>query len=211
MGIIKQGILGGFSGKVGGVVGSSWKGIAVMKAKPLSVANPRTAGQIAQRTKLSNVSKFAAVILATVIKPLWDRFAQQASGYNDFTRTNIGLFSDIAPSTPSSLVVSSGKMAATPIATAAGAFNATQITLTWADDSGEGLKLATDVAYVVVWTEDSDQVKGFETTAVRSDGTVDVDLDSNVVEFESAHAYLAFKRADGTVVSDSSYKVVSMS
>ena len=31
MGIIKQGVPGGFSGKVGTVIGSSWKGIAVMR------------------------------------------------------------------------------------------------------------------------------------------------------------------------------------
>ena len=33
MGTIKQGILGGFSGKVGTVVGSSWKGISYMRGK----------------------------------------------------------------------------------------------------------------------------------------------------------------------------------
>ncbi len=40
MGIIKRGILGGFSNKVANVVGSSWKGINTMRALPLSVANP---------------------------------------------------------------------------------------------------------------------------------------------------------------------------
>jgi len=35
MGTIKKGILGGFSGKVGTVVGSSWKGIVLIyKSKP---------------------------------------------------------------------------------------------------------------------------------------------------------------------------------
>ena len=37
MGKIKQGILGGFRGTVGTVVGSSWNGIAYMKGKPQSV------------------------------------------------------------------------------------------------------------------------------------------------------------------------------
>jgi hypothetical protein len=34
MGIIKQGILGGFSGKVGNVVGGTWKGIDYMRVLP---------------------------------------------------------------------------------------------------------------------------------------------------------------------------------
>ena len=43
---VRQGILGGFRGRVGNIVGTGWKGIAVMKSLPLTVANPRTAGQV---------------------------------------------------------------------------------------------------------------------------------------------------------------------
>lgn len=37
MGTIKQGILGGFSGKVGTVAGSSWKGISYMRGRAQNV------------------------------------------------------------------------------------------------------------------------------------------------------------------------------
>ena len=40
MGTIKQGILGGFSGKVGTVIGGSWKGISYMRSQAQSVKNP---------------------------------------------------------------------------------------------------------------------------------------------------------------------------
>ena len=43
MGTIKQGILGGFSGKVGSVVGASWKGISYMRSQADHVKNPRSA------------------------------------------------------------------------------------------------------------------------------------------------------------------------
>jgi len=49
MGKIKQGILGGFKGKVGTVIGSSWNGIAYMKGLPQSQKDPKTAAQMAQR------------------------------------------------------------------------------------------------------------------------------------------------------------------
>ena len=49
MGKIKQGILGGFKGKVGTVIGSSWNGIAYMKGLPQSVKDPRTDAQMQQR------------------------------------------------------------------------------------------------------------------------------------------------------------------
>ena len=49
MGKIKQGILGGFRGKVGTVIGASWNGISYMKGRPQSVRNPRTDAQTQQR------------------------------------------------------------------------------------------------------------------------------------------------------------------
>ena len=51
MGVIKQGILGGFQNKVGAVIGSNWKGIATMRSRPISVANPRTGKQVAVRSE----------------------------------------------------------------------------------------------------------------------------------------------------------------
>ena len=58
MGTIKQGILGGFSGKVGTVIGSSWKGISYMRGQAQHVKNPRTAGQVNQRLKFNLVLNF---------------------------------------------------------------------------------------------------------------------------------------------------------
>ena len=49
MGKIKQGILGGFKGKVGTVIGASWNGIAYMRGLPQSIKNPKTPAQQAQR------------------------------------------------------------------------------------------------------------------------------------------------------------------
>ena len=57
MGTIKKGILGGFSGKVGTVVGGSWKGIAYMRGQAQSIKNPRTERQVAQRNKLKFIVK----------------------------------------------------------------------------------------------------------------------------------------------------------
>jgi hypothetical protein len=55
MGKIKQGILGGFKGKVGTVIGASWNGIAYMKGLPQSVKNPKTEAQQAQRAFFAEV------------------------------------------------------------------------------------------------------------------------------------------------------------
>jgi len=55
---IKQGILGGFNGRVGNVIGSTWKGQDVMKIRPASVFNPKTERQQQQRAKFGLVGRF---------------------------------------------------------------------------------------------------------------------------------------------------------
>lgn len=49
---INQGILGPFSGKVGEVIGSSWKGIPYIKSRTMSFHDPKTPAQLAHRMKL---------------------------------------------------------------------------------------------------------------------------------------------------------------
>jgi len=206
MGVIKQGVLGGFQGKVGPVVGSSWKGISVLKSKPVSVANPKTAGQIAQRSKMSNVVAFASFYLAGIIKPLWDRFASQMSGYNDFVSTNIALFASEWPSTPADLVVSKGKMLLTEIASTEVANASPDVVVNWNNDAGVGLKLASDEVYVLAYNPTSGGVGFLSGTAVRSALTCDFAMTENNVTGQTVYFYLAFRRADGTIVSDNSYK-----
>ena len=58
MGTIKQGVLGGFSGKVGTVVGSSWKGIAVMRGLTIAKRGKSTTAQLLQQAKFSLMIKF---------------------------------------------------------------------------------------------------------------------------------------------------------
>ncbi len=55
MGKIKQGILGGFRGKVGTVIGASWNGIAYMRGLAQSVKNPQTEAQLKQRSFFKEV------------------------------------------------------------------------------------------------------------------------------------------------------------
>lgn len=207
---IPQGILGGLSGKIGGVVGSSWKGINVLKTKPLSVANPKTAGQIAQRTKFANTVEFAGVILATTIKPLWDRFASKMSGYNEFIKVNLDLFAAEMPNPLADLVISKGKMAKTEMLTAIADVSDKNISVDWNDDSGTGFKLETDVAYVVIVNVTKDVVEGFSSTGVRVDTSVAFNIAHTFVDTDVMHVYLAFKRADGTIVSNTSNKVATV-
>ena len=203
MGKIKQGILGGFSGKVAGVVGSSWKGIAVIKSLPLSVANPKTAGQVAQRSKFSAATKMGSQLLSTIVKPLWDRFAQQASGYNDFVSANVAAFNDAGEVDTDALIMSRGSLGGEVIVSADADTGTPEATIIWVDNSGDGNKLATDEVYVTIVAENGNFAQGFATGAVRSDQTVEVVSIANFPAPGIFEIYLSFRRVDGTIVSDS--------
>ncbi|MBQ3843727.1 MAG: hypothetical protein II817_01950 [Bacteroidales bacterium] len=81
MGTIKQGILGGFNGKVGTVVGSSWKGEAYMRGLAQHVKNPKSEKQLEQRHKLDIAQKFMKQALQFINLGLKD-VAKKQSPFN---------------------------------------------------------------------------------------------------------------------------------
>lgn len=206
---IPQGILGGMSGKIGGVVGSSWKGINVLKTKPLSVANPNTAEQIAQRTKFSNSVGFAKQILSDYIKPLWDRFAGQMSGFNAFIKANITEFEDEIPLSSGDFVLGQGRMAATAIDSIEANALDQIVTISWTDDAGNGFKLSEDEVFAIAVNETKKQVGKPVTIKSRADGLIDAVLPETAEAGNVITAYLCFRRVDGTVVSQTAKKSVT--
>jgi hypothetical protein len=55
---LKESVVGKLVGKIGQVVGSTWKGIGVLRLLPASIANPRSDKQQTQRQKWSVTMHF---------------------------------------------------------------------------------------------------------------------------------------------------------
>ena len=209
MGVIKRGILGGFSGKVANVVGSSWKGISVMRSLPLSVANPRTNAQIKVREKFSRVAYFGSALLSTIVKPLWDRFAQEMSGYNAFVRANYRSWDGTSEFGDSDqFIMSQGKLGVTPIETATIGVGAKTISFTWNSTPEGSYQQETDEVYVVVFDGNPNLAFAGKLPEVRNDGEAQIALPEEFQGNSTYHLHLAFAREDGTIVGDTSYKLV---
>lgn len=88
MGKIRQGILGGVSGKVGVVVGGDWKGIPYLRTFVIP-ANPNTALQQGVRSKMSLITSIGRTILNTIIQKFWDKYAVKMSGFNAFVKRSM--------------------------------------------------------------------------------------------------------------------------
>lgn len=208
---IKQGILGGFSGSVANVVGSSWKGIAVMKAKPLSVANPKTAAQVAQRAKFRAASDIASTDKSAIIKPFWDRFASKMSGVNAWMSENIKHYDGNGLPDLTALVFSKGNIGAQTITNATFDTTNEDLVIEWNSSDIPTNGLSTDeMAAVVVQPDNSTYGIREAGLKVRSDGMIDMDFTGATPPQAGTYVYLISKRPDGTIVSETARKIVTV-
>ncbi|RXF70549.1 DUF6266 family protein [Arcticibacter tournemirensis] len=82
MGNFLKGVLGGFSGKIGNVIGSSWKGIDYMRSLPRKVLNNATQEQLIQRLKFACAVNFVKPMSALVSVGFKSLAKQKITGYN---------------------------------------------------------------------------------------------------------------------------------
>lgn len=206
MAVIKRGLLGGFAGKVANVVGTSWKGIAVIKSLPLSVANPRTSDQVAQRTKFSTMTKFASFILASMIIPLMNRFAVQMSGFNMFVRINTANVNAVGDISYAEINFGTGRLGATPIATVTSDASGDTVAITWNPALDNSFKQSADIPYLmVVNTTTLKTIVARELPIARDEASYTQTAVTEMSTGDVLAVYLIFKRSDGTQVGNTAY------
>lgn len=216
MGIIKRGILGGVSNKIGNVVGSSWKGIATLRSLPLSVANPRTKAQRDNRDTFSVMSKLGSEVLATVCQPLWNRDAKQMSGFNAYVMNNKKAFDENPLEWLRNPIMSKGNLSA-KLSNAALADGGVNLTFVYDTALKNPQDSADDIAYVqVIHQNNSDpdkpvfNAKGYITSAKRSEGHLQVANPFETNEDDKLVLSLSFKSVDGREVATSSSLIISL-
>ena len=153
MGTYYKGIIGAFSGKVGPVVGATWRGEDVMRSLPRKSTKPATQTQKLQREKFTMVTEFLAPL-----NPIVKRYFGNDSGIK--TRRNQAMSHLIKEAITyvdpnlvwefNKVVISRGELLGLNDAGAvAGAGQS--VDFTWTDNTGNGDALATDKLVVVVY------------------------------------------------------------
>lgn len=209
MGKINQGILGKVSGRVGSVVGASWKGLPTLRVYQPDVANPKTAAQTAQRSAFKAISEVGSQLLNPLIKSFWDRFAVKESGYNAFVKANKatggGFFN-----TPATIVFSKGVLGVNKSV----AGSSLELSAEKTGNTPSRYDLDTDEVYAIAYNADLEEYASvrcytdgtYATPATRSASS----YYTNPADFPStwnqdaapAYAAMVFRRADGSYVSD---------
>lgn len=205
MGKISQGILGGLSGKVGNVIGASWKGIDYLRIKPSSVANPRTPGQVNQRNKFTATLEFLQPN-KDFLNVGYKSFAIKKTAFNAaMSEVLANAITGVAPNFTvdfENALLSKGTL---PGVLDAGASYATpgQVVFSWTDNSTGINAKSTDKAMLLVYNPiKKESVTNF-VGAVREDGSFSLAVPSNYAG-DLLHTYIAFISAEGKV-SNSSY------
>lgn len=205
MGKFSKGILGGFSGKVGNVVGGNWKGIDYMRSKSsFRNLNPSEA-QLAQQLKFGLCIRFVQS-MSGLLETSFNNFAVKKTGIN--SALSYTLKNAVTGTYPvfsinfSTVLVSRGDLPnvlAPSIIMGAGS----QLVFSWTDNSGVGVAKATDKAMPLAYCPDLNQSIFITAGADRS--TLTETLNLAAFSGRTVHTYLGFISEDGLQVANSIY------
>jgi hypothetical protein len=206
MGTYNKGILGPFSGKVGTVVGSSWRGKNIMRSLPKKTDHTPTDTQLLQRLKFTTVSGFL-----TPISAILSRYF--GSGSTELTRRNQAmsyhmkyavtyvdpdfeiLFNKVQIS-KGDLLGLQNQAVATP--------GGNKVKYTWTNNSGQGSAQDTDQLVVVLYAPTEDLYYTSLNAGTRADASAAITLPAyfNGLEVQS---WITFASANGKKYATSVY------
>jgi len=206
MGKISQGILGGFSGKVGNVIGGNWKGIDYMRVRPASVSNPQTEGQVDQRSKFSTVLGFLQP-LRGYLKIGFRNYAIKMTEFNNAMSYNvknavIGVYPDYVIDYESALISRGGLTGAlNPTVNSPGVG---QVQFNWVDNSINGNERPNDRAMVLVYNPARNEAVYVTDGSARSTGNHTLTVPDQY-SGDTVYTFIAFISEDRKEVSNSKY------
>lgn len=202
----KKGILGGFSGKVGTVIGGNWKGIDDMRGKAASVSNPKTEAQLDQHARFGAALKFLQPLTA-FIRVGFKNYAVKMTAFNSAMSHNLnnalsGVYPEYFIDYPSALV-SRGSLpgALNPLVQSS---TPGQVDFAWQDNSQDANASTNDKVLLVVFNPAKQLaitiVGGNDRAAGRQAVTVPSSFAGDQVE-----CFIAFQNLNQSVLSNSVY------
>lgn len=186
MASFEKGILGGFSGKVGNVVGYRWRGRNFMRSLPQGGTDAPTENQLLQRSKFKLVIKFLSPFKGF----LSTYFGKKQGDKSPFNLAVSYHLTEAVLETPQGLeldyarvLISRGDLRG--LETPAVLAQANQeLVFTWTDNSGQGDAYPEDAFTTLVFEPVSNIYQLYEGIATRQDGTVTVTLPAYLAGLE---------------------------
>lgn len=208
MGSFKRGIHGGFSGKVGNVVGAHWRGIDYMRSLPrVSKGRPVSQEQLEHRLRFACAVHFAKPI-SYVFSVGYGNAAKNVTGYNlavrqIFNDAIIGTYPDLEVD-PSAVRISAGNLVR-PRNPAVEARPGQVLRVSWIDHTRNGIKADhSDRAIVVAFNPAKAEYQYDTDSAIRLDEELLLEL-PDYFAGDEVHVYLGMVSKTGGVACNSLY------
>jgi len=206
MATIKQGILGGFSGTVGTVVGGKWNGLDTMRGKDTHRKDSKSAVQLQQRARFKIIIKLMKPF-KTFLHIGFRKHKEGITAYNAAISCNIRnkMIGIQAPYSIdySKLMVSQGiipgSLNAVAVAKAGGL-----IEFSWQDNSSITNAMANDRSILVTYNQEKSKVITSEDSHLRISGSHSIKWPAGFTG-DTIHCYIAFQNANETRISNSQY------
>lgn len=178
MATLSKGILGGFSGKVGPVVGANWRGMDVIRSRPKSSKRTPSERQLEQQLKFK-----LAISFLQPIKNIQSRFFGSGSGVK--SRVNLAVSYTISEAIQMvaglpELIFNKVLITRGELTSFQNAVLTTQpggvLHLEWEDNSTQGDAAPTDQVSIVCYCAELNNWEIYEGIVMRSDLMADVTL-----------------------------------
>ncbi|MBS7786189.1 hypothetical protein KIH23_02675 [Flavobacterium sp. CYK-55] len=206
MSIFNKGILGGFSGTIGTIVGYNWRGLDVMRSRPKKSNRKASPAQLEVRARFAVTSHFLAQI-KEVLAVYFGAPSGSKSRFNQaFTYHRLEALSGTYPNFQidyPKVIISKGELLGVDqpaVAAQAGA----ALRFTWQDNSGLGQAKATDGLLVVVYNPARDVFAYRTQAAMRADGVFLYELPPTWVG-NTAHIWISMTNPTGQKCANSLY------
>jgi len=206
MATFDKGILGGFSGKVGSVVGSRWRGKNIMRGLPQRTNYVPSEKQEEQRQKFKTVIGFLSPIVNVLSlyfgNAQGDKSrANLATSYhlkNAVKSTALGMVMDYEK-----VLISKGDLRGIDAGTLTAGTGQT-LDLGWLNNSGQGKATSTDTLLVVVYAPDLNLFYTNLSVATRDATTATVNLPNFMASFE-VEVWASFSKPETNFAAISTY------
>jgi len=205
MGTIKKGIIGGFSGRVGPVTGSSWKGKPYMKARPKQMTNPKSPGQLNHRGRFAYTMRFLspmkAFLRAGFIEQAIDKTAFNAAVSYTYNHAVTGVYPDFDIDF-TKLLVSQGTLAEAlnPEVSASEG----QIHFTWQNNADNLEVMDSDKVLLLIYNAARQKTVFLVGGNTRDSGSQSIDI-PDLFDGDTVQCYIAFQNMDETAASNSQF------
>lgn len=205
MGRISKGILGGFSGTVGTIVGGSWKGIDYMRSQSARRTGSFTQAQLEQQAKFALMIRFLRSMMGLLMIS-FRNYAVKMTGYNNAVSYN--LKNAITGTYPNysidygQVLISRGDLpnVLAPIVTAAASSG---VKFDWTNNAGVGKAKPEDKVILVIYSPTQNAAIYTTGSNERSSGTETI----NAASFsgEEVQTYIGVISQDGKDFANSIY------